>query len=87
MIKNVHGNTVDHLGRAIVAGRYGPDAPIPPEPMLCEELGVSPGQVKTARQVILRAAAQAGLLGEDHRLTRPASPSPPPAPGSRRMRL
>ena len=31
MIKNVHGNTVDHLGRAIVAGRYGPGAPIPPE--------------------------------------------------------
>lgn len=41
MIKNVHGNTVDHLGEAIVAGRYAVGASIPPEPMLCEELGVS----------------------------------------------
>ena len=41
MIKNVHGNTVDHLGEAIVAGRYAPGASIPPEPLLCEELGVS----------------------------------------------
>jgi DNA-binding FadR family transcriptional regulator len=40
-MKNVHGNTVDHLGEAIVAGRYGPGASIPPEPKLCEELGVS----------------------------------------------
>jgi DNA-binding FadR family transcriptional regulator len=40
-MKNVHGNTVDHLGEAIVAGRYGPGSPIPPEPKLCEELGVS----------------------------------------------
>jgi DNA-binding FadR family transcriptional regulator len=41
MIKNVHGNTVDHLGEAIVAGRYGAGSSIPPEPRLCEELGVS----------------------------------------------
>jgi DNA-binding FadR family transcriptional regulator len=41
MIKNVHGNTVDFLGEAIVAGRYAVGASIPPEPMLCEELGVS----------------------------------------------
>ena len=41
MIKNVHGNTVDFLGEAIVAGRYGVGASIPPEPVLCEELGVS----------------------------------------------
>jgi DNA-binding FadR family transcriptional regulator len=40
-MKNVHGNTVDHLGAAIVAGRYSPGASIPPEPKLCEELGVS----------------------------------------------
>jgi DNA-binding FadR family transcriptional regulator len=40
-MKNVHGNTVDHLGEAIVAGRYSMGASIPPEPKLCEELGVS----------------------------------------------
>jgi DNA-binding FadR family transcriptional regulator len=41
VIKNVHGNTVDFLGEAIVAGRYAVGASIPPEPVLCEELGVS----------------------------------------------
>jgi DNA-binding FadR family transcriptional regulator len=40
-MKNVHGNTVDHLGEAIVAGRYAAGSVIPPEPRLCEELGVS----------------------------------------------
>jgi DNA-binding FadR family transcriptional regulator len=48
VIKNVHGNTVDHLGAAIVAGRYGPGASIPPEPLLCEELGVSRTVVREA---------------------------------------
>jgi DNA-binding FadR family transcriptional regulator len=37
MMKNVHGNTVDHLGEAIVAGRYAAGAAIPPEPLLGEE--------------------------------------------------
>ena len=41
MIKNVHGNTVDYLGSAIVAGRFGVCGAMPPEPLLCEELGVS----------------------------------------------
>jgi DNA-binding FadR family transcriptional regulator len=40
-MKNVHGNTVDHLGEAIVAGRYPAGLSIPAEPRLCEELGVS----------------------------------------------
>jgi DNA-binding FadR family transcriptional regulator len=48
VIKNVHGNTVDHLGAAIVAGRYGPGASIPAEPLLCEELGVSRTVVREA---------------------------------------
>jgi DNA-binding FadR family transcriptional regulator len=48
MIKNVHGNTVDHLGEAIVAGRYAVGASIPPEPILCEELGVSRTVVREA---------------------------------------
>jgi len=41
MIKNVHGSTVDLLGEAIVAGRYAVGASIPPEPVLCTQLGVS----------------------------------------------
>ena len=41
MIKNVHGNTVDLLGEAIVSGRYAVGGSIPSEAVLCEELGVS----------------------------------------------
>lgn len=48
MIKNVHGNTVDHLGEAIVAGRYAVGASLPPEPVLCTELGVSRTVVREA---------------------------------------
>jgi len=48
MIKNVHGNTVDYLGEAIVAGRYLPGATFPPEPMLGEALGVSRTVVREA---------------------------------------
>ncbi len=48
MIKNVHGNTVDHLGEAIVAGRYAAGSSLPPEPLLCEELGVSRTVVREA---------------------------------------
>jgi DNA-binding FadR family transcriptional regulator len=48
IIKNVHGNTVDHLGGAIVAGRYAAGASIPAEPLLCEELGVSRTVVREA---------------------------------------
>jgi DNA-binding FadR family transcriptional regulator len=48
MIKNVHGNTVDHLGEAIVNGRYPVGTSIPPEPVLCESLGVSRTVVREA---------------------------------------
>jgi len=48
MIKNVHGNTVDHLGEAIVSGRYASGASMPPEPALGEELGVSRTVVREA---------------------------------------
>jgi DNA-binding FadR family transcriptional regulator len=48
MIKNVHGNTVDFLGEAIVAGRYAPGASFPPEPVLGESLGVSRTVVREA---------------------------------------
>jgi DNA-binding FadR family transcriptional regulator len=48
MIKNVHGNTVDFLGEAIVAGRYPAGASLPPEPLLGEMLGVSRTVVREA---------------------------------------
>ena len=47
-IKNVHGHTLDHLGEAIVGGHYAPGSSIPPEPTLCEELGVSRTVVREA---------------------------------------
>jgi DNA-binding FadR family transcriptional regulator len=47
-IKNVHGHTLDQLGEAIVGGRYPPGASIPPEPILCDELGVSRTVVREA---------------------------------------
>ena len=48
MIKNFHGSTVDLLGEAIVAGRYAVEGSIPPEPVLCSELGVSRTVVREA---------------------------------------
>ena len=48
MIKNVHGNTLDLLGEAIVGGRYAVGASVPPEPILCEELGVSRTVIREA---------------------------------------
>ncbi|MDD3937958.1 FadR/GntR family transcriptional regulator [Rhodoferax sp.] len=48
MIKNVHGNTVDHLGEAIVAGRYIAGESMPPEPILGEQLGVSRTVIREA---------------------------------------
>ena len=58
MIKNVHGNTVDHLGEAIVAGRYAAGGSIPPEPVLCEELGVS----RTVIREAVKSLVAKGLL-------------------------
>ena len=58
MIKNVHGNTVDHLGQAIVSGRYPPGTSVPPEPLLCEELGVSRTVVREA----VKSLVAKGLL-------------------------
>jgi DNA-binding FadR family transcriptional regulator len=48
MIKNVHGNTVDLLGEAIVSGGYAVGVSLPPEPLLCSELGVSRTVVREA---------------------------------------
>ncbi len=58
MIKNVHGNTVDYLGSAIVAGRYVVGDTIPPEPALCAELGVS----RTVVRESVKSLIAKGLL-------------------------
>ena len=47
-MKNMHGHTLDHLGSAIVAGRYPAGSVIPPEPTLCGEFGVSRTVVREA---------------------------------------
>jgi len=58
LIKNVHGNTVDLLGEDIVSGRYPVGAAIPPEPQLCEALGVSRTVVREA----VKSLVAKGLL-------------------------
>ena len=61
MIKNVHGNTVDFLGEAIIAGRFGTDGALPPEPLLCEELGVSRTVVREAvKALVAKGMIQTG---------------------------
>ena len=56
--KNVHGHTVDRLGEAIVAGRYAVGGAVPPEPLLCDELGVSRTVVREA----VKSLVAKGLL-------------------------
>jgi len=58
MVKNVHGNTLDLLGEAIVGGRHPVGAAIPPEPLLCDELGVSRTVVREA----VKSLVAKGLL-------------------------
>jgi len=61
MIKNVHGNTVDYLGSAIVAGRFGVSGAMPPEPMLCEELGVSRTVIReSVKSLVAKGLIQTG---------------------------
>ncbi|MEO8857745.1 MAG: FadR/GntR family transcriptional regulator [Burkholderiaceae bacterium] len=61
MIKNVHGNTVDYLGAVIVAGRFGADGALPPEPLLCEELGVSRTVVReSVKSLVAKGLIQTG---------------------------
>jgi len=73
MIKNVHGNTVDHLGEAIVAGRYAVGASLPSEPVLGQELGVSRTVVREAvKSLIAKGLVTTGpkvgtrVLSADH---------------------
>ena len=58
MIKNVHGGIVDLLGEAIVTGRYAVGSSLPPEPMLCDELGVS----RTVIREAVKSLIAKGLL-------------------------
>ena len=61
MIKNVHGNTVDYLGEAIVAGRFGVGGSLPAEPLLCEELGVSRTVVRESiKSLVAKGLIQTG---------------------------
>ena len=57
-IKNMLGNTLDLLAEAIVSGRYAPGASIPPEPMLCQEYGISRTVVREA----VKSLVAKGLL-------------------------
>lgn len=56
--RSIHGHTLDVLGLAIVSGRYACGAAIPPEPTLCEELGVSRTVVREA----VKSLVAKGLL-------------------------
>lgn len=58
MIKNMHGNTLDVLGFAIVSGRYLPGQSIPPEPLLGEEYGVS----RTVVREVVKSLVAKGLV-------------------------
>jgi DNA-binding FadR family transcriptional regulator len=71
-IKNVHGNTLDWLGEAIVSGRYLPGSAIPPEPMLCEELRVSRTVVREA----VKSLVAKGLLSTGPKVGTKVMPEP-----------
>jgi DNA-binding FadR family transcriptional regulator len=56
--RNAHRYTLDRIGAAIVAGRYAIGGTLPPEPLLCDELGVSRTVVREA----VKSLAAKGLL-------------------------
>jgi DNA-binding FadR family transcriptional regulator len=58
MTKNFHGYTRDRLGRAILMGQYAVDTCLPPEPLLCAELGVS----RTVIREAVKSLVAKGLL-------------------------
>lgn len=73
MIKNVHGNTLDLLGEAIVTGKYPPGSSLPPEPVLGDALGVSRTVVREAiKSLIAKGLISTGpkvgtrVLGEEN---------------------
>lgn len=58
MVKNIHGHTLDTLGQAVLSGRYPVGSSLPPEPLLCESLGVSRTVVREA----IKSLVAKGLL-------------------------
>lgn len=48
VVKNMLGHTLDLLGVAIASGRYPPGSTLPPEAVLCTELGISRTIVREA---------------------------------------
>jgi DNA-binding FadR family transcriptional regulator len=56
--RSAHARALDELGLDIVAGRFAAGAPMPPEPLLCERLGVSRTVVREA----VKSLAAKGLL-------------------------
>jgi DNA-binding FadR family transcriptional regulator len=73
MIKNVHGNTLDLLGEAIIAGTYPPGSSLAPEPVLGESLGVSRTVIREAvKSLIAKGLVSTGpkvgtrVLGEEN---------------------
>ena len=55
---SAHARTLALLGERIVTGVYGPGSAVPPEPTLCEELGVSRTVVREA----IKSLVAKGLL-------------------------
>jgi len=52
---------VDYLGSAIVAGRFGAVGAMPPEPLLCEELGVSRTVIReSVKSLVAKGLIQTG---------------------------
>ena len=58
MTNNFHKNSLDLLGQAILSGQYAVGASLPPEPSLCEALGVSRTVVREA----IKSLVAKGLL-------------------------
>jgi len=56
--RNMHGHALDRLGQDIVSGTYARSTTLPPEPMLCEALGVSRTVVREA----VKSLVAKGLL-------------------------
>ena len=58
VIRNVHGSTVEVLGHAVVSGHYAVGQSLPPEPLLCVELGVS----RTILREAVKSLVAKGLI-------------------------
>ncbi len=73
MPNNLHSQTLRHLGEAIVAGQYPRDKTLPPEPVLCVQLGVSRTVLReSVKSLVAKGLLSTGpkvgtrVLAEDH---------------------